>query len=270
MAGSTGAHASAILRTGRGEGVWIMVRGVILDVDGTLVLSNDAHARAWVQAFAEYDYEVPFERVRPLIGAGSDRLLAVVVPGLREDEGDGRAIAERRKEIFLNRYLDTLEPAPGARALVRHMRDSGMRLVVASSAKPDELHPLLESAHVADSLDVAATPDEVNESKPAPDVVSAALRKLGLEPGEVIMIGDTSYDVDSARASGVRTIALRCGGASDDRLAGACAIYDDPEDLLAHYTESPLAQLEPSPPPWLAATPPEPSTGPAPADGDAP
>jgi HAD superfamily hydrolase (TIGR01509 family) len=222
-----------------------MVRGAILDIDGTLVLSNDAQARAWVQAFAEYDVDVSFERVRPLIGMSGDRLLTTVVPGLNDQEGVGRAVSERRKEIFLNRYVEALKPAPGARALVAHMRQSGLRLVIASSAKPDELKALLDAARVADLLTEAIGPDEAPASKPAPDPVAVAVHKSGLQPDEVVMIGDTPYDVDVAHKAGVRVIALRCGGAGDKHLAGADAVYDDPEDLLAQYADSPLGPMPP-------------------------
>ncbi|HEX9058512.1 MAG TPA: HAD family phosphatase [Ktedonobacterales bacterium] len=217
-----------------------MVRGAILDVDGTLVLSNDAHARAWVLACAEYGYSVPFDRIRALIGMRGDRLLAQVKRGLRENEGDGQQIAERRKEIFLTRYADTLEPAPGARTLVCQLRDAGVRMAIASSAKPDELDRLLRAAHVSDILSSADAVSDVAASKPAPDSMRKALDQLALAPTEVVAIGDTPYDIEAARASGIGAIALRCGGFSDAALAGALAIYDDPADLAAHYAESAL------------------------------
>ena len=90
----------------------MQLKGVILDVDGTLVLSNDAHAQAWVDAFVEYGYQVPFERVRPLIGMGGDKLMPTVVPGISDEEGIGKQIAERRKQIFKERYAATLTPTP--------------------------------------------------------------------------------------------------------------------------------------------------------------
>ncbi|MGZ3602000.1 MAG: HAD family hydrolase [Ktedonobacterales bacterium] len=217
------------------------IEGVILDVDGTLVLSNDAHAHAWVEAFAEYGYDIPFERVRPLIGMGGDKLVPALVPDLSISAGVGKQIAERRKQIFLTRYAPTLRPAPGARALVERMRGDGLRLVVGSSAQRDELAVLLRSAQVDDLLDERVTASDVKESKPAPDVVAVALEKISLSPERVIMLGDTPYDIESASKIGVRTVALRCGGFNDSQLAGAIAIYDDPADLLAHYDTSPLS-----------------------------
>lgn len=218
------------------------IRGVLLDVDGTLVLSNDQHARAWVDAFQEFGYDVPFERVRPLIGMGGDKLLPTVVPGLSDQEGPGKAIGERRKQIFKERYAQTLQPAPGARDLVQRLRECGLQYVIASSAKSDELDMLLQAAQVADLVKQATTSSDADESKPAPDIVGAARARIGLDAADVIMIGDTPYDIESARGCGVATIAVRCGGFDDTDLNGALAIYNDPADLLQHWDESPLAR----------------------------
>lgn len=221
----------------------MVLQGVILDVDGTLVLSNDAHAQAYVDALGEFGYEVPFERVRPLIGMGSDQVLPKLVPGLTKDEGDGKAISERRKELIINRYGPTLSPANGARQLILHMKDAGLRLIIASSATSEELSVLLKAAQVDDLLDEATTSSDAEASKPAPDIVEAALSKLKMEPDQVLMLGDTPYDIQSAGAAKVGVIALRCGGFDDAALAEAKAIYDDPADLLAHYADSPLGKF---------------------------
>lgn len=224
------------------RGVRMAIQGMLLDVDGTLVLSNDAHAQAWAAAFAEYGYDVPFDRVRPLIGMGGDKLLPEVVPGLSDENGDGKAIAERRKTIFKERYAATLKPAPGARELVLALRERGLRLIIASSAQSDELDQLLEAAQVADLIELATTASDAEESKPAPDIVGAALEKSGLRAEQALMLGDTPFDVESATSCGVGVIAVRCGGFSDAQLSGALAIYDDPADLLAQMNDSPLAQ----------------------------
>lgn len=218
------------------------LQGVILDVDGTLVLSNDAHAQAWVDAFAEFGYDVPFEKVRPLIGMGGDQVIPQMVPGLTDSEGDGKAITQRRKELIINRCGPKLSPANGARQLIQHMQQAGLQLIVASSATSQELLVLLRAAQVDDLLKEATTSSDAEASKPAPDIVEAALSKLKMEPDQVLMVGDTAYDIKSASAAGVGAIALRCGGFDDDALAGAKAIYDDPADLLAHYDDSPLGK----------------------------
>lgn len=217
------------------------IRGVLLDVDGTLVLSNDAHAQSWVEAFAENGYDIPYERVRPLIGMGGDKLLPALVPGFSDSEGTGKRIAERRKAIFLEKYAPSLRPALGARPLVEHMRNAGLKLDISSSAKSDELHTLLRAAQVDDLVQTATTSSEADQSKPAPDVVAVSLQKIALPAHEVLLLGDTPYDVESAGRAGVGVLAVRCGGFSDEQLRGALAIYDDPADLLANYATSPLA-----------------------------
>ena len=218
------------------------LQAVILDVDGTLVLSNDAHAQSWVDAFAESGYDVPFERVRPLIGMGGDQLIPQVVPGLTKDEGDGQAISERRKELIISTYGPKLQPAKGTRQLILHMQQAGLRLIIASSATSQELEVLLKAAQVDDLLKEATTSSDAEASKPAPDIVEAALSKLRMEPSQVLMLGDTPYDIKSADAAGVAVLALRCGGFDDAALAGAKAIYDHPADLLAHYNDSLLGK----------------------------
>ncbi len=216
-------------------------RGVLLDIDGTLIDSNDAHARSWVDALAEHGHTVAFERVRPLIGMGGDKLLPELT-GLDAEGPEGERISTRRRELFLTRHLPRLTPCRGARALVERLRGDGVQLIAASSAQQDELGPLLEQAGVADLIEAATSSDDAERSKPDPDIVAAALRRGRLAAQDVVMIGDTPYDIAAARRAGVRLIALRCGGWDDDGLAGAAAIYDDPADLLAHYEQSPLGR----------------------------
>ncbi|NDJ23237.1 HAD-IA family hydrolase [Nostoc sp. B(2019)] len=217
-------------------------QGVILDVDGTLVLSNDAHAHAWVEAFAEFGYEVKFEQVRPLIGMGGDQIIPKFAPGLSDEEGKGKKIADKRKELIIN-FGTNLTPANGARQLILQMQDKGLRLIIASSATSQELSVLLKAAQVDDLLsqDEATTSSDAEASKPDPGIVEAALNKLNMQPSEVVMLGDTPYDIKSANKAGVGVIAFRCGGFDDSQLKDALAIYNDPADLLTHYDNSPLA-----------------------------
>lgn len=214
------------------------LEGVILDIDGTLVLSNDVHANSWVEAFAAYGLEVPFEKVRPLIGMGGDQLIPKVAPELNSEEGTGKAIAKRRKELILNKLKAQITPANGSRDLILKMQKSGLHLVVASSASSQELDILLKIAQVDDLLSEVTTSDDAEASKPAPDIVQAALKKGQMTPDKVVMLGDSPYDIESAGKAGVGVIGLRCGGFSDQQLSGALAIYNDPEDLLQHYDSS--------------------------------
>lgn len=219
-----------------------MVQAVILDVDGTLVLSNDAHAQAWVDAFADFGYNVSFEQVRPLIGMGGDQVIPRMVPGLNQEEGDGKKVSERRKELIIEKYGPKLKPAPGARELVERMHQEGLKLIIASSATSQELEILLKAAKVDDLLDEATTSSDAEASKPEPDIVEVALSKLEVQPNEVVMLADTPYDVQAVSAAGIGMIAVRCGGFEDAQLDGVQEIYDDPADLLAHYDHSVLGK----------------------------
>ncbi|MFE1746128.1 HAD family hydrolase [Coleofasciculus sp. H7-2] len=216
------------------------LQGVILDVDGTLVLSNDAHAQAWVEGFAAYGYDVPFDKVRPLIGMGGDHIIPKMVPELNDEEGDGKAVSQKRRELMVNRFAPTLPPTKGARELILQMQQAGLKLIIATSASSQELSPLLKAAQVDDLLDEATTSSDADASKPAPDIVEAALKKIQMQPNQVVMIADTPYDIESANKAGVGVIAVRCGGFDDNQLKDAIAIYDNPADLLANYASSPL------------------------------
>jgi HAD superfamily hydrolase (TIGR01509 family) len=217
------------------------VTGVLLDIDGTLLDSNDAHAQSWVEVLRRHGYDIPFERVRPLIGKGTDKLLPELA-GMDPESSLGKEISEERKALFLRDYLPRLRPTRGARALVERLRREGFRLVVATSSSEEELTLLLRQAQVDDLIEQATNSDEVERSKPDPDVVCAALAKGKLRPETAIMLGDTPYDIEAAGRAGVATIAFRCGGWWDDKaLAGALAIYDDPAALLADFARSPLA-----------------------------
>jgi HAD superfamily hydrolase (TIGR01509 family) len=221
----------------------LALQGVIFDVDGTLVDSNDAHAQSWVDTFAEAGYEVPFEVVRPLIGMGADKLLPKTI-GIRHDSEQGKKLIKRRSEIFRERYLPNLRPLPGARGLVLRVRDDGLKAIVATSAKDDELKGLLKAAEVDDLMEEKATASDAKRSKPDPDIVEAAIEESGLPSSNAVMIGDTPYDVEAATQAGVRVIAFRSGGWDDASLKGAAQIYDGPADLLAHYDASLLGRRD--------------------------
>jgi HAD superfamily hydrolase (TIGR01509 family) len=216
------------------------LRAVLLDVDGTLVDSNDAHAQAWVDALAEDGLPFPVARVRPMIGMGGDQLLPALT-GITKDEPRGKALSERRSEIFLQRYLPTLQAFAGAKDLVARLRARGLRTVVATSASEDEAKRLIEIAGIADLVDAKTTADDAEASKPAGDLIAAAVARAGVEAADTLLLGDTPYDIAAGKRAGVGTIALRCGGFSDAELAGATAIYDGPAALLAAFDRSLLA-----------------------------
>jgi HAD superfamily hydrolase (TIGR01509 family) len=199
------------------------IRGVIFDVDGTLIDSNDAHARAWVEALAERGHEVEYGRVRPLIGMGGDKVLPELT-GLSDESAEGKEIAKRREAIFLERYLPHIEPLPGARDLLVRLRKDGFRLAVASSSKKDTLKKLLALVGADDLLETKTSSDDADNSKPDPDIIEAALERLGEPPQSCVMVGDTPYDVEAAARAKVRAIAYRSGGWKEPDLRDASEI----------------------------------------------
>jgi HAD superfamily hydrolase (TIGR01549 family) len=214
---------------------------VIFDVDGTLVDSNDAHARAWLHAFAEHGITVTYEPVRRAIGMGADKLMPLVA-GIEEDSAQGKKISEDRKKIFKELWLPRLQPCAGARELVERLSRDEFVLAIASSASEEELHALLEAARVADLIPTRTSSDDADRSKPDPDIVTAAIKRAGCATEATVMIGDTPYDVEAATHAGIQIIALTCGGWRREDLTGAVAVYADPADLLMQYDFSRLRQ----------------------------
>jgi HAD superfamily hydrolase (TIGR01509 family) len=215
------------------------IKGIIFDIDGTLLDSNDAHAKAWQEACLRHGFAIDFETIRNAIGMGSDQLLPAIC-GVDSESKMGKALSDAKGEIFEAKYLQSLLPFPNARELAENLANRGLLLAVASSAGKEELSVFLRRIGIASLLESKTSADDIENSKPEPDVVLAALQKLSLTPNEAIMIGDTPYDISAAEKAGVSTIAVRCGGWKDRDLRGASAIYDDPSDLLAKLETSPI------------------------------
>jgi phosphoglycolate phosphatase-like HAD superfamily hydrolase len=228
-----------LLAFSKKETLMIPIRGIILDVDGTFIDSNDAHAKSWTEAMAEYGYQVSFEKVCPMIGMGGDKVLPQTIH-LQKDSEIGSQISKRREAIFKERYLPRLRAFPGAKELLQEMRKRGLNLAIASSAQPDERKSLLRLVGAEVLVEEKTSSKDVSRSKPDPDVMRVALQGTGLDAHEVLMIGYIAYDIEAARKAHVGTTAFHCSGWKDADLVGALVIHDGPADLLAHYDESPL------------------------------
>jgi HAD superfamily hydrolase (TIGR01549 family) len=218
-----------------------MIRAILLDVDGTLIDSNDAHAQSWVDVGEEFGYPIVFEDVRPMIGMGGDKVLPELT-GLSEDSERGAEMLKRRGEIFREQYLPGLSPFPQTRELLERLIADEYELVVASSASDEDLEALLKRAGLADLISRQTSADDAEASKPDPDIIVAALAKGGCAASEAVMLGDTPYDVSAAQQAGVGVVALRCGGWDDEGLAGALAIYDAPAQVLDLYDQTIFAR----------------------------
>jgi HAD superfamily hydrolase (TIGR01509 family) len=220
-----------------------MIQAAIFDVDGTLVDSVDLHARAWQDAFRDFGHDIAFQDVREQIGKGGDQLMPVFLPP-DELEAEGKALEQHRGRIMKDRYLPQIKPFPGVPQLFQRLREEGIRIVLASSAKGDELQTYKRIAGIEELVDAETSSDDAERSKPFPDIFQAALSSLGdMDPAKAIVIGDTPYDAEAAGKAGLHAIGVLCGGFPEEwlRSAGCLAIYAGPEDLLARFDQSPFA-----------------------------
>lgn len=220
-----------------------MVRAVIFDVDGTLVDSVDLHAQAWHEAFSHFGYDIPVERIRSQIGKGGDKLMPVFLPK-KDSEEKGREIEKFRGELFQREYMPRVRSFPKVRELFLKIKSEGQKIALASSSRKDQLTTLKRIAQIEDLVDCETSADDIDSSKPDPDVFQAALQCLKpIKPGEAVAVGDTPYDAEAARKAGIRCVGLLCGGfpEKDLRAAGCIAIYRDPAELLVNYDKSLLA-----------------------------
>lgn len=218
-------------------------RGVLFDVDGTLIDNTYVHTVAWWQAFRERGYAVRMSDIHTSIGEGSDQLLEELI-GVQDPE-----VASAHSRHYTP-YLGQVRPFRGATELLRATADAGLTVVLASSVKSDEVDLLLEILDAADVVTTVASSGDVERTKPAPDPLQAAMAKGGLHPTRAVMVGDTVWDVEASRRSGVECVAVRTGGWSGARLreAGAVDVYDDAAALLADLDSSPIGRLARLPP----------------------
>ena len=217
------------------------IKAVLFDIDGTLVDSNDLHVRAWDHAFREAGRIFDDQVIHDQIGKGTDMLVPTLMPDT--DDAEQERLGDAHAAVFKGRYLGRVKAFPGARELLVRVHAAGKTVVLASSASKEELRHYIDLLDVKDIVSETTSSDDVESTKPAPDIFSIALEKVALGADEAIVVGDTPYDVEAAAKCGIAAIALRSGGFSDEVLrdAGAVAIYDDAATLLAEYAVSPLA-----------------------------
>ena len=219
-----------------------MIRGVIFDLDGTLVDSNEFHVLAWQETFRHFGKEIPIERLREQVGKGGDQYLPVFLNAIEMQEF-GREADEYHGRVFKKEYLSQVKPFPKGRELFERIRADGKKVALASSGKDVEVHHYEKLLGIRGIVDGMTTSDQVAHSKPSADVFLAALNMLSLSPSEAIAVGDTPYDVEAAKKIELPIIGVLSGGFSEEilREEGAVAIFRDPADLLEHYYQSPLA-----------------------------
>jgi HAD superfamily hydrolase (TIGR01509 family) len=204
----------------------------ILDIDGTLVDTNYHHTISWARAFAHQEIVLPLWRIHRHIGMGGDQLVTALCGGEVEARV-GDAVRDRETVEYM-RMIDEVRPVDRAREMIGTVGDRGHKIVLASSAKADEVDVYLDLLDARGLVDAWTTSADVQSTKPAPDLVRAALDRVRGDPSDAVMVGDTPWDVRSAAEAGVNTITVVTGGFSEQELrdAGAVAVYESVAALL--------------------------------------
>jgi HAD superfamily hydrolase (TIGR01509 family) len=209
-----------------------MPHAAIFDVDGTLVDSNDLHAEAWGETFRRYGVDLPHAVIRGQVGKGGDNLIPALLPP-RLVAKHGEEMREQSGRLFRDRYLARVIPFPGVRDLFEALKGEGIAIVLASSSAEEEVTHHCDRLGVSGLVDHIVSGDQVDHSKPCPDIFAAALRKLKVAAAEAVVIGDSPYDMEAADQLGIPAVALLCGGFDPGllRWSGAAALFDGPWTL---------------------------------------
>jgi HAD superfamily hydrolase (TIGR01509 family) len=210
----------------------------ILDIDGTLVDTNYQHALAWYRAFRRHGEVLPIWRIHRAIGMGGDQLITALC-GEEVEKEKGDEIRDTETELY-GELIEEVQPLHGATELIRDLKERGHAIVLASSAKADEVEHYVDLLEARERADGWTTSADVDATKPEPDLVEVALRKAGID--EAVMIGDSIWDCEAGKRAGVETIAVLTGGFSEQELldAGAAGVYESVDVLRQSLEETPL------------------------------
>jgi HAD superfamily hydrolase (TIGR01509 family) len=212
----------------------------ILDIDGTLVDTNYHHAVAWFRAFRKHGIVLPLWRIHRHIGMGGDQMVGALTDERTEEE-QGDAIRDDEKQLYME-LIEEVEPMEDSRELIEELKRRGHTVILASSAKEDEVDHYLDLLDAREIADGWTTSADVESTKPQPDLVNAALKCAGAEPDDAVMVGDTPWDVKAAERAGVPTITVRTGGFGSEELkeAGAVALFESVAELVERLDETGL------------------------------
>jgi HAD superfamily hydrolase (TIGR01549 family) len=219
-----------------------MPPAAILDIDGTLVDTNYQHALAWYRAFHRHGELLPIWRIHRHIGMGGDHLVEALC-GEEVEEQKGEDIRADEKELYME-LIGEVEPFSGARQLIVDLKEAGHTVVLASSAKSDEVDHYLDLLEARDLVDAWTDSSDVEATKPKPDLVLAAMDKAG--DSHAVMIGDSTWDCEAAGRAGIETVAVLTGGFSESELreAGAVEVFHSIEELRERVGQTPLRDGE--------------------------
>ena len=234
MAGQSGVRSSEGRRS---------EKGVLFDVDGTLIDSSYIHTLAWWHAFRQSGFDVPMARIHRCVGMGGARLVDSLLPDSRDREVD-EAILSAHSGVF-GTYWPSLRAFDGARDLLAKCSQGGLAVALASSARQQDLEALRSALSADDFIDAATSANDAENSKPEPDILVAALEAVQVPASAAVYVGDAVWDVMAASRLGIPTIALTCGGTSEAELrdVGAVEVYGGPRELLENLGSSAIGRL---------------------------
>lgn len=207
------------------------LQAILFDIDGTLIDSNDAHTRCWIEAFAKYGKQFEWEVVRHQIGKGGDLLVPDLLDA-REMRRFGEQVKKYRGELWKREYMEGVEPFPGARESLEALHARGVKLALASSANEDEVEYYTQLLGVGELLEGSTSKSDAKFSKPSPEIFRAALERTGSDEERTLVVGDTPYDILAAHRIPLPIAAVRCGGFEESLLGKAEFLFDQVEELV--------------------------------------
>lgn len=209
-------------------------RGILFDIDGTLLDSNDKHAQCWVAAFAKFGKQVEFDVMRHQIGKGGDLLVPDLL-NAREMRKFGKEMTEYRGKLWKREYMESVQPFPGVKEQLEALHERGIKLALASSANADEVDYYAGVLGVEKLLEAKTSAGDAEISKPAPDIFQAALERIGTKTKNTLVVGDTPYDVLAAHRAEMAVAAVLCGGFERELLVKAEFLFDDVGELVRKF-----------------------------------
>ena len=208
----------------------MLLEAILFDIDGTLVDSNDAHARCWMEAFARFGKELGWDEVRSQMGKGGDLLVPELL-NAREMRRFGEAVKTYRTELWKEKYMPGVTPFAGARVVLEALHGRGVKLAFASSSNADEVEYYTQLLGVGALVTASTSKGDAAFSKPYPEIFRAALERTGSDGERTLVVGDTPYDIQAAHRIALPIVAVRSGGFEDRLLGKAEFLFDDVEEL---------------------------------------
>jgi HAD superfamily hydrolase (TIGR01549 family) len=209
----------------------VLLQGIIFDVDGTLVDSNDAHARCWLEAFEYFGKRFEYDEVFQHIGKGGDLLVPDLL-NAKEMRKFGEDVKELRTKLYKNKYLPNVKPFPRVRELFEQLRGRDVRVALASSSDPDEVDHYTKLLGVAELIDGSTSKRDAEFSKPSPEIFRVALRRIGTDPDVTLTVGDTPYDILASHRAALPIAAVLSGGFQRDQLNKADFLFADVAEIV--------------------------------------